>query len=479
MSPSESLPALTKSPEPLQTSLPNIPLDTFWATRDIEEYLNNVEQTYLAPLPLRPRPQQTIRVKANAQPLSQQQPAANAVQAAKVCQNCIIRDRDVVDVDATGDKAWERESNVWYQELIIKDCEDEVNALMAGVDLPTYLAQQQRMAHANGEAPRPRAKGEGPLTTENLKAWLKMDDNMHYNRLQILQAYVESQNALITAEAPAMLEAIQESEPIETEMRDLVLLESVAIAEQGDALGSFSKPNNDTALPHVGGVPSSPNTKDPNAPMRLLSVRGSNPILLASHGADATQTSSAPAEENRGSGYEQKEGANPTSLVIPDSLTDMNVELDEEIGAVLIHYSPNLGSAIMGFDVENPHEDLTKQIEEAFEKLDLNAIRQAYIEQAQAIRRYKEELRKKESELQELRAQVAGYQYSTPNQQLDHYMEPFKQNALRTRTKLSIERGVSDEVMCPSPPLAEDDVEDSDGWCTVEQSPELKAPESQ
>ncbi|KAG8964481.1 hypothetical protein FRC03_001732 [Tulasnella sp. 419] len=176
-----------------------------------------------SPYPSFPSVQQAAQAQMVQQMSYQQQRRPiNVPQMEEVCIECMMRDRDMADVDVTGEKVWERESDIWYEELIAKDLEDEVNARMAGVDLETYLAQQRRMAEAKGEEPpkpRPRSKA-GLLTEDNLKVWLTMNPKEPQARWQTLQAYVTSQSALLAAESRARSEAIRESKLIETRLRD-------------------------------------------------------------------------------------------------------------------------------------------------------------------------------------------------------------------------------------------------------------------
>lgn len=91
-------------------------------------------------------------------------PRAAPVVVEEVCIECMMRDRDMADVDVTGSGVWERESDVWYNELVRKEEEEEVRARVEGLPPPSQ--------NPNGKQ-RPRAKG-GFLTEENLKVWLTL-----------------------------------------------------------------------------------------------------------------------------------------------------------------------------------------------------------------------------------------------------------------------------------------------------------------
>lgn len=72
----------------------------------------------------------------------------------EVCLECAMRDQDMADVDVTSPGAWERDSDVYYSDLIRS--EDE--AIANGIPLPED---------------RPRSTGD-MLTETNLKLWLSM-----------------------------------------------------------------------------------------------------------------------------------------------------------------------------------------------------------------------------------------------------------------------------------------------------------------
>lgn len=65
-----------------------------------------------------------------------------------------MRDAEMADVDVNSPGVWERESDVWYDELMRKEREDE------------------KLGHPPSSS-RPRAKGLN-LTESNLRIWLSM-----------------------------------------------------------------------------------------------------------------------------------------------------------------------------------------------------------------------------------------------------------------------------------------------------------------
>lgn len=74
----------------------------------------------------------------------------------EVCIECMMRDRDMADVDVTGAGVWERESDVWYDELVRKEQEEA----RAGIPVST-------------SSNKVRSQG-GLLTEGNIKVWLTM-----------------------------------------------------------------------------------------------------------------------------------------------------------------------------------------------------------------------------------------------------------------------------------------------------------------
>ena len=72
----------------------------------------------------------------------------------EVCLECAMRDQDMADVDVTSPGAWERGSDVYYNDLV----HSEEEAIANGIPLPED---------------RPRSTGD-MLTETNLKLWLTM-----------------------------------------------------------------------------------------------------------------------------------------------------------------------------------------------------------------------------------------------------------------------------------------------------------------
>jgi hypothetical protein len=73
----------------------------------------------------------------------------------EVCVECAMRDQDMVDVDVTSPGIWARESDVYFEDLLGRELEEEA------------------MGVPSQELQRPRARG-GRLTEANLKLWLSL-----------------------------------------------------------------------------------------------------------------------------------------------------------------------------------------------------------------------------------------------------------------------------------------------------------------
>ncbi|TDL24244.1 hypothetical protein BD410DRAFT_786353 [Rickenella mellea] len=126
----------------------------------------------------------------------------------EVCIECAMRDQDMADIDVTGPGVWDRESDVYYQDLLRKEEEEE--AAMSRPSTP-----HRRPSDPN----RPRAKG-GRLTEQNLKVWLTMNPKEPQTRHQTIELYVKTQSSLLEAEALARARAMQESRALENRMRE-------------------------------------------------------------------------------------------------------------------------------------------------------------------------------------------------------------------------------------------------------------------
>ncbi|KDQ57623.1 hypothetical protein JAAARDRAFT_69719 [Jaapia argillacea MUCL 33604] len=159
----------------------------------------------------------------------------------EVCVECAMRDQDMADVDVTTPGVWDRDSDVFYIELIQREEEEEA----AGLPPPD-------------DPSRPRSKG-GRLTEYNLKIWLSINPKEPTARQQTVSQYVKSQRMLVEAEVLAKAQALQESRQMDDKMRDAYsqLRRSAyelgnSAAPDDDGVGIRIKTPRSTSLPSVG-----------------------------------------------------------------------------------------------------------------------------------------------------------------------------------------------------------------------------------
>ncbi|KAK7472546.1 hypothetical protein VKT23_000661 [Stygiomarasmius scandens] len=158
----------------------------------------------------------------------------------EVCVECAMRDQDMADVDVTSPGVWDRESDVFYEDLRRKEEEEERTGIIS-----------------TEGPPRPKYKG-GLLTEQNLKIWLSLNPREPASRQQTLSKYVKSQRALLEAESVARARAMQEARQLDDRMRDTYS----QLRRSAYDMGSSAAPTDDT-----GGV----RIKPPTSPASPLS----------------------------------------------------------------------------------------------------------------------------------------------------------------------------------------------------------------
>ena len=90
----------------------------------------------------------------------------NAAAQEEVCIECMMRDRDMADVDVTGPGVWERESDAALRDLIEREDENERGWY------EEHAAELAQTGHGL-RPPKRRSKGHR-LTEQNVKIWLTM-----------------------------------------------------------------------------------------------------------------------------------------------------------------------------------------------------------------------------------------------------------------------------------------------------------------
>ena len=79
-----------------------------------------------------------------------------------------MRDQDMADVDVTSPGVWDRESDIYYRELVQQEADEEVKRA-TNPEFVTII-----------DPGRPSSKGD-KLTEQNIKVWLSLVSNLiHY-----------------------------------------------------------------------------------------------------------------------------------------------------------------------------------------------------------------------------------------------------------------------------------------------------------
>ncbi|KZS98343.1 hypothetical protein SISNIDRAFT_448559 [Sistotremastrum niveocremeum HHB9708] len=136
----------------------------------------------------------------NVDPVSRRTPLPQPPPPEEVCIECAMRDEEMADVDVTSHNVWDRESDVWYDELVNKERDDEIR----------------------GIAPAPgQTRATGDLLTEaNIKVWLTMNPKEPTTRERTVREYSRAQIQLLAAEAVARDQAAHESRVLSYKMRE-------------------------------------------------------------------------------------------------------------------------------------------------------------------------------------------------------------------------------------------------------------------
>ncbi|KAJ4483432.1 hypothetical protein J3R30DRAFT_3448440 [Lentinula aciculospora] len=177
----------------------------------------------------------------------------NNPSAEEVCIECAMRDQDMADVDVTSPGIWERESDVHYEELKLKEAEEEASGIIS-----------------TEGPPRPKATG-GRLTESNLKLWLSVNPRELTSRQQTLNSYIKSQRTLLEAEALARARALHEAQELDNRMRETY----AQLRRSAYDMGNSASPADD-----AGGV----RIKPPTSPVSASFPRAHD----RSHSRDVT-----------------------------------------------------------------------------------------------------------------------------------------------------------------------------------------------
>ncbi|KZO95552.1 hypothetical protein CALVIDRAFT_160734 [Calocera viscosa TUFC12733] len=203
-----SLPALRRPPSQSIIPLPLAPLAP-------PPQLTIVPAGMVGPFPaLAPPPPASTPYVPQPQPQPQPQPAPQIQPEGEVCLECLMRDREMADVDVLSPGVWARASDVWYEELLRREADemsDEHERSREMSEEGPGSASVSGEGKVPGPRERVRAKGQQLLTEGNLKVWTKMNPKEPASRWHALQAYVRAQRLLAEAEIAARREAEREA----------------------------------------------------------------------------------------------------------------------------------------------------------------------------------------------------------------------------------------------------------------------------
>ncbi|EJD42732.1 hypothetical protein AURDEDRAFT_114953 [Auricularia subglabra TFB-10046 SS5] len=131
----------------------------------------------------------------------------------EVCIECMMRDRDMADVDVTSPGAWARPSDADWEDLLRREREEEMG------ERGTASGEASSSGHSGRPPLKVRSKG-GKLTEENVRKWVLMNPKDHEARWRTITRYVKSQSVLLEQEFAARAKNEAESRSIDARARD-------------------------------------------------------------------------------------------------------------------------------------------------------------------------------------------------------------------------------------------------------------------
>ena len=178
------------SSTPITTSYPNSPTTlSFNRAQELPpspgpaqytSLVNGIQHSPSSRYPVLPRKLASPKLANVARP----QFAQKVVPPEEVCIECMMRDRDMADVDVTSPGIWERESDVWYEEL----CRKEEEEARLGI-FPSQFSN------------KPRAYGD-QLTEANLQVWLTMVCESFCRLVMVIIAWISLRPFFRTRRSP-------------------------------------------------------------------------------------------------------------------------------------------------------------------------------------------------------------------------------------------------------------------------------------
>lgn len=85
----------------------------------------------------------------------------------EVCIECMMRDRDMADVDVTSPGVWTRPSDADWEDLLRREREEEM------AERGTVSTRASASTSSHSSRPRVRSRG-GKLSEENVRKWILM-----------------------------------------------------------------------------------------------------------------------------------------------------------------------------------------------------------------------------------------------------------------------------------------------------------------
>ncbi|EGG03257.1 uncharacterized protein MELLADRAFT_90271 [Melampsora larici-populina 98AG31] len=247
---------ITKSPQPHLDSI-NAPY-----THAFE--LNDQKVTRVTPLTSSgwsiPNSQSIIRPLPL--PISVPQPTPISVPqplpVAEVCVECMMRDRDMADVDVLGPGVWERKSDADFQDAMAAEAQldetDELESLKSRSNGGITNTSREGSSLCNDSLSsglhrtnRKKRLGFGsPLTQPALKTWTSINPPAASHRWRTLQLYLKEQAHYLELEHKAKLTTQVENERVEQAIR--TSLQNI------DQLRSSQGSMGEKTLPILNGV---------------------------------------------------------------------------------------------------------------------------------------------------------------------------------------------------------------------------------
>ncbi|KAG0149377.1 hypothetical protein CROQUDRAFT_669245 [Cronartium quercuum f. sp. fusiforme G11] len=169
----------------------------------------------------------------NAPPLQSPLPPP-APAPAEVCVECMMRDRDMADVDVVGPGVWARRSDADFQEAVAAEARlderdelESVQSKKAGSTTGPWASTSREGSGYDSTSSgahrgqRRRRIGHGsPLTQSALKAWTQMNPPAASHRWRTLQLYLKEQRHYLELEYKAKLTTQLEHERAEQALRN-------------------------------------------------------------------------------------------------------------------------------------------------------------------------------------------------------------------------------------------------------------------